>query len=134
MWILQARCSVQRPRRGFFFSPKKRVSIFLKSIWAVFDQTSLFFVIFTSSVLRAAPPQGLFFAIKRLSICLKSILAVFDQKSSILGPMTATTAAAAEEFLAESRPQSHRTQGSHIPFGTLPSLRPRSTTSSFELC
>ena len=37
---------------------------------------------------------------------------------------TATaTAAAAEEFLTESRPPSHRTQGSHIPFGTLPSLR-----------
>ena len=36
--------------------------------------------------------------------------------------VTAATAAA-EEFLAESRPPSHRTQGSNIPFGHLPSLR-----------
>ena len=36
--------------------------------------------------------------------------------------VTAATAAA-EEFLAESRPPSHRTQESNIPFGTLPSLR-----------
>ena len=37
---------------------------------------------------------------------------------------TATaTATAAEEFLAGSRPLSHRTQGSNIPLGHLPSLR-----------
>ena len=42
--------------------------------------------------------------------------------SLALGPVT-TAMTVAEEFLAGSRPLSHRTQESNIPFGHLPSLR-----------
>ena len=48
----------------------------------------------------------------------------FCQTTSFLvTAATTTTTAAAEEFLAGSRPLSHRTQESNIPFGHLPSLR-----------
>ena len=43
--------------------------------------------------------------------------------SFLVTAATAATATATEEFLAGSRTLSHRTQGSNIPFGHLPSLR-----------
>ena len=43
--------------------------------------------------------------------------------SFLVTAATATATATTEEFLAGPRPLSHRTQGSNIPFGHLPSLR-----------
>ena len=77
---------------------------------------------------RLAAPRRFFVFVSQKHIFYIRIIAIiefelcFSSKNTILG-VTAATTAAAEEFPAGSRPPSHRTQGSNISFGHLPSLR-----------